>query len=68
MKKLKLDLGELRVEAFQPARADTRGGTAFGYITGLFGPACKTDYPNCIDNTASGVAGPDCLTEPPNCA
>ena len=68
MRKKKLNPETLDVQGFEPApRPEARNGTVHGYITGAFGPACASDWPNCIDNTASGVYGPQCVTEVPNC-
>jgi hypothetical protein len=65
MRKKKLVLENLVVESFDsapPPLADR--GTVRGYLSGQYGPACASEYPNC---DPSGAYGPDCASEWPNC-
>lgn len=53
MKKLKLDLNELRIQTFdpEPSKAAPQKGTVFGFLPTVDDPSCTCACPEPSDNT-----------------
>lgn len=63
MKKMKLDMDELRVDSFDTDAPEARGGTVRAFQTGFFDDTCHSCAADCGPTRAWSCRGYGCTDE-----